>query len=239
MRFRLHVLPFVGLLLIAALPADAQGVAAPSGQSPAALQNQLITRSDGALFLVRDGTRHLVTPASLSDEDVAAIPEGVPYENGFVPADAIAALIGSAAPPSGPPVLAPLISAPTGANASAAPPATSSAGASSVHVRLDEWSIAPDSTTLAAGKVAFNVSDAGKSLHEMVLFKSDKDPGSLPVTRGKVDEAAIGQKIGEVEGLHAGDSKSATFDLKPGSYILICNLTNHYSKGMVSQIEVK
>jgi uncharacterized cupredoxin-like copper-binding protein len=229
MRIRLQVLLFVGLFLIAALPAGAQGAPTPSGQTPTALQNQLIARSDGTLYLVRDGTRHLVTPANLSDDDVAAIPEGAPYSNGFVPSDAIAALLGSAAP--------------AGANTSTAPPAaptaTSSARASSVHVTLDEWSITPDSTTLAAGKVAFYVSDAGRGLHEMVLFKSDKDPGSLPVTRGKVDEAAIGQKIGEVEGLHTGDEKSATFDLKPGSYILICNLTNHYSKGMVSQIEVK
>jgi uncharacterized cupredoxin-like copper-binding protein len=252
MRLRLHVLALVGVLLVAALPADAQGVTSASGQSPAALQNQLIARSDGTLYLVRDGTRHLVTPASLSDDDVAAIPEGTAYSNGLVPADAIAALLGPTAPVGGSALLAPLIpapapasasaapsAAPTAAPSSAAPTAAPSSAASSVHVTLDEWSVTPDSTTLAAGKVTFAVSDAGKGEHEMVLFKSDKEPGSLPVTRGKVDEAAIGQKIGEVEGLRAGDNKSASFDLKPGSYILICNLTNHYSKGMVSQVEVK
>ena len=49
----------------------------------------------------------------------------------------------------------------------------------------------------------------------------------------------MGSKIGEVGDLKAGDNKSATFDLKPGTYILLCNLSNHYTKGMVQQSEVK
>jgi len=108
-----------------------------------------------------------------------------------------------------------------------------------VKVSLQEWSITPDSTTIAAGKVSFDATDAGKGEHEMGIYKTDKDPGSLPVSKGKVDESAIGQKIGELEGLKAGDEKSGSFDLSPGTYILICNLTNHYSKGMVSPITVK
>ena len=75
--------------------------------------------------------------------------------------------------------------------------------------------------------------------HEMVILRSDKDPAGLPVSRSRVDEGAVGPKVGEIEGLHTGDSKAATFDLKPGSYILLCNLSNHYTRGMVQQIEVK
>src|SRR5256885_1861682 len=83
----------------------------------------------------------------------------------------------------------------------------------------------------ADGTVTFDAADAGKGEHEMVLFKSDKDPASLPISKGNVDESAIGQKVGEIEGLRSGDDKSATFDVKPGKYILICNLVNHYNKG--------
>jgi uncharacterized cupredoxin-like copper-binding protein len=59
------------------------------------------------------------------------------------------------------------------------------------------------------------------------------------VSKSRVDESAVGDKIGEIEDVKPGSSKSATFTLSPGKYLLICNLANHYSKGMVSQIEVK
>ena len=67
--------------------------------------------------------------------------------------------------------------------------------------------------TLAAGKVQFNAANTGKGAHEMGIFKTDKDPASLPVSKGKVDEGALGQKLGELEGLGAGAKKSGTFDL--------------------------
>ena len=263
MRLPLHSLLFLTIALLTTLPASAQTAAATPPQLPPSLQNQVIVRADGSVYLVRDGTRHLITPVSLSDDDVAAIPEGPAYSNGLVPIDALTALIGGAGSPSvtaaaihGTSILAPASTAPPPTPPSAPPsapppapapaptapgPSTSSAATSpsTVHVTLNEWNITPDATSVAAGKVTFDVSDAGKGEHEMVLFKSDKDPSSLPASRGKVDESAIGQKIGEVEGLRAGDDKSATFDVKPGTYSLICNLTNHYSKGMVSQIEVK
>jgi len=251
MRLLPHGLLFLTLLLLTTLPASAQTAPTTPPQSPPSLQNQVIVRTDGTVYLVRDGTRHLITPISLPDDQVAAIPEGPAYSNAFVPVDTLTALIGGAGSSSGPTAASPGMSilAPASAPAPPAPapapvapgPSTSAAATSpsTVHVTLNEWSITPDATSVAAGKVTFDVSDAGKGEHEMVLFKSDKDPSSLPVSRGKVDESAIGQKIGEVEGLRSGDDKSATFDVKPGSYILVCNLTNHYNKGMVSQIEVK
>jgi uncharacterized cupredoxin-like copper-binding protein len=233
--------------LVATLPVDAQTTSSPT--SPGALQNQLIVRADGTIYLVRDGVKHAVTPASLSDDAIGDIPEGSAYSSGLVPVDAITALVGSS--PSGPAIgpSAPLISAP--APAVAASPASSAPIAaapaptpppalpSSVKVALQEWSIAPDSTTLAAGRVTFDVTDTGKGEHEMGVYKTDKDPGNLPASKGKVDETSVGQKIGELEGFKAGDEKSASFDLTPGTYILICNLTNHYNKGMVSQLQVK
>ena len=47
----------------------------------------------------------------------------------------------------------------------------------------------------------------------MGIYKTDKDPGSLSVNKGTVDEGALGQKIGELEGFKAGDEKSGSFDL--------------------------
>jgi uncharacterized cupredoxin-like copper-binding protein len=202
--------------------------------------------------LIRDGAKHLVSPASLSDDALAAIPDGDAYFSGLVPVDAILAPAGSSSrttAQSGPPPASILATGP--ASASAAPattttptaaPTTAPAQAtlpSSVNVGLGEWGITPDSTTLASGKVTFDVTDTGKGQHEMVLIKSDKDLTGLPVSRATVDESAVRQKIDEIEDFKAGDHKSATFALEPGAYILICNLANHYNKGMVAQITVQ
>src|SRR4051812_37865871 len=84
----------LGLPLLATLPADAQTTSGlVMSQPPAALQNQVIVRSDGTIYLVRDGARHQIAPVSLSDDDIAAIPEGAAYASGLVPVDAIAALV--------------------------------------------------------------------------------------------------------------------------------------------------
>ena len=55
---------------------------------------QLAVRSDGFIFWVENGTRHVVYPAQMSDEQINAYPEGVPF----------AALL---APPSGAPAGSP------------------------------------------------------------------------------------------------------------------------------------
>ena len=43
--------------------------------------------------------------------------------------------------------------------------------------------------------MTFNVTDAGKGQHEMIVFKSDKAPSTLPVSKGAVDENAVGPKV--------------------------------------------
>jgi hypothetical protein len=215
-----------GLALLVAGPVAAQTGIGSDGQPPAGLQNQIVVKSDGTIYLVRDGTKHQVTPATAGDDAIGAIPDGDPYTSGLVPADTATASTGDTSPPSSGPqsALAPSLFTTGSASGSSGTSSTGSSTStgpaalpSSVHVDLNEWSITPDATTLAAGKVSFDVADAGKLGHEMVIFKSDKDPGSLTVTRSRVDEGSVGTKIGEVEDLKAGDDKSATFDLKPGT----------------------
>lgn len=116
-----------------------------------------------------------------------------------------------------------------------------------VDVTLQEWAIAPASTTLKAGQVTFNVKNAGpKNEHEMVVIKTDLGPLDLPKgANGKVDEEAAGLNvIGEVEEVSVGGTRSATLDLAPGKYLLICNIVDpdgvaHYGKGMTIAVTVE
>jgi hypothetical protein len=83
MKFRGILLFAAGLLLGGfVVPVAAQG-------DPA--ENQLVIRSDGFIFLLRSGQRHLVSPVALTDEEINGYPEGEPYLSGLIPVEAMTA----------------------------------------------------------------------------------------------------------------------------------------------------
>lgn len=113
-----------------------------------------------------------------------------------------------------------------------------------VDVLVSEWLVEPDPTSVAAGEVTFNVDNQGGEEHELIILEGD-DPASLSTTAdGSVDEEQLdGITVGHIEGVPAGDSKSDTFELTEGSYILLCNLVDemgdvHFAEGMVSSFTV-
>jgi uncharacterized cupredoxin-like copper-binding protein len=138
--------------------------------------------------------------------------------------------------------------APTAATTqAAATPAGSAAGqATTVDVTLQEWSLAPSATSIAAGSVTFNAKNVGPAeQHEMVVVKTDLGLLELPTgSDGKVDEEGANlEAMGEVTELNVGASGSVTLDLTAGHYLLICNIvdadgTAHYGKGMVTALTV-
>jgi len=109
----------------------------------------------------------------------------------------------------------------------AAPPAVD-------QVSLIDFSIAPASTSMAAGLVDFRVYDHGPTVHEFLLFRTDLDPASLPIgADGRVDEEAEGlTNVVDSGDIDIGTSKTFNTGLTTGRYILICNLLDHYKRGM-------
>jgi uncharacterized cupredoxin-like copper-binding protein len=105
-----------------------------------------------------------------------------------------------------------------------------------------KWTVSPSTTTIASGPVTFAVAVAtsAKYDHELQIIKSDLPAAGLPVTKAReVDEEKTGAKAGEIEGVRPGDVISDTFTLAPGRYVLFCNVTGHYSKGMVTEVQVQ
>ena len=97
-----------------------------------------------------------------------------------------------------------------------------------------------DLTTIPAGKVTFEVTNASKDIvHEMVLTPMVEGQTGLPyvVDDYKVDEDAAGH-LGEVAELDPGKSGSLTVDMVPGSYIIYCNVPGHFVNGMWAVITV-
>jgi uncharacterized cupredoxin-like copper-binding protein len=118
---------------------------------------------------------------------------------------------------------------------------TSAAGATTVAVTLQEWSVLPASTSAAAGSVTFQVMNTGPDdEHEFVVLKTDLDAGALPVdANGAVTEDGAGiVVVNEIEGIPVGETKELSVTLDAGKYVLLCNIYDetekeaHYKMGM-------
>lgn len=105
---------------------------------------------------------------------------------------------------------------------------------------LYEWAIISELPEVPAGEITFDVVNTGEDVHEVVFIRSDMDIAALPPSRvrGEVDEDAIGEYVGGFEDVAPAAMASGTITLTPGRYILLCNLTNHYAKGMVATLQV-
>jgi uncharacterized cupredoxin-like copper-binding protein len=125
-----------------------------------------------------------------------------------------------------------LVMSGSGAKQKSAAPA---AAAGPVQVRLTDFKIAPSASTVAAGKVTFVAANAGKEAHEMVVVRTDKRPSGLL----KGNEASEAGSAGEIGEFKAGATKRVTLNLKPGHYVLLCNLPGHFKAGMFKNFIVK
>ena len=106
--------------------------------------------------------------------------------------------------------------------------ADATAAAEAVAGSVDEWSVAVDKDTVPAGKVTFEFANKGKLPHEVVIVKTDKKADALGTGNTVPEDGSVG----EVEDIEAGATKKGTFDLQPGHYALICNISGHYKSGM-------
>jgi len=94
--------------------------------------------------------------------------------------------------------------------------------------------------TAAAGVVTFHVTNTSKdTIHEMIVMYLADPNRPLPYidAEQRVDEDKAGDK-GEVSELDPGASGSLSVVLKPGKYLLICNVPGHFASGMWTEFEV-
>jgi hypothetical protein len=116
--------------------------------------------------------------------------------------------------------------------------------ANEVHVGETEYKIANEDgggpiTNPPVGSVTFEVHNNGTIQHEFIIFKTDLDEGSLPLSGTTVDETGAGlTKIDEIEAQDPGSAKTLTVNLEPGKYVVICNIAGHYQQGMHASFTV-
>lgn len=123
----------------------------------------------------------------------------------------------------------------TGGTAVSAAPATPAPLGHSSTATLKEYSIAPQPSEVAAGRVAFKVRNAGSIKHEFVVLRTDKKASDL-LKGNEADEAG---NVGEIGNLQPGQTKTLSLNLKSGHYALICNLPGHYKLGQHADLTVR
>jgi uncharacterized cupredoxin-like copper-binding protein len=95
--------------------------------------------------------------------------------------------------------------------------------------------------TVPAGEVTFELKNESKTVVHEMLVAPMSDPAKPLVfneNENRVDEEKSGD-LGEVAELEPGKSGALRVTLKPGTYLLYCNIPGHYMAGMWTKVTAK
>jgi Uncharacterized copper-binding protein len=117
------------------------------------------------------------------------------------------------------------------------------AGGTTVTVDLGDTAgtNAPETLTASAksvkaGSITFTATNTGTIKHELIVLSTTTTGADLkPGADGEVSEA---NNVGEVGDVEVGKTGTAAITLKPGTYILACNIKDHYKLGMWTDLTV-
>jgi len=143
--------------------------------------------------------------------------------------------------------MAPLLTA-CGPDKNDAMSAIDAASAGSVTARPDDhisgderdYQIHVTSQLVLAGNVTFTMTNYGSISHEMLVVKTDIGAGLIPIGADQRFNESDPRStvVGEISEYGPGTTKSKTLNLAPGNYQLVCNIPDHYGKGMAIAFKV-
>lgn len=103
-----------------------------------------------------------------------------------------------------------------------------------------DFHIATSTTHVAAGAVTLRIHNAGPDEHELIV--APERPGGLPLRADgfTVNEEAIqSSEPGSIEPQQPDHTELLSVHLKPGRYVLFCNMEGHYMAGMHTVLVVR
>jgi len=116
--------------------------------------------------------------------------------------------------------------------------APDASNAARIAVELADDSITLDPGEVGAGRVVFDTLNVSTGLvHEIEVFEGGSAGAILPVDNTVADTNGL-RLIDEVEDVVPGASASLAMDVRPGTYLIICNLPGHYTSGMWAYLTV-
>ena len=113
--------------------------------------------------------------------------------------------------------------------------------ASALSVQLSEFKVQLASTSLSPGRRTLEIANAGKTQHELLVFRSDLDPSRYPLENGDINEKGPGiSLISDGENIDPGKHQTRGVDLTaPGKYLFVCNIPGHFKAGMFVSVTVR
>jgi uncharacterized cupredoxin-like copper-binding protein len=101
--------------------------------------------------------------------------------------------------------------------------------------------IKTDTMKVKAGRVTLEAVNQSKDLvHELLVVPSPSNGKELPydIKTNTIIEKRV-HSLGEISELKPGARGKLTLNLKPGTYILLCNQPGHYKSGMSTKLVVE
>ena len=121
-------------------------------------------------------------------------------------------------------------------------PATAAPAArASDDVTIRDFSIKASRPNVLSGDVVLHVHNVGPSTHEFNVDRTDLAGDALPLQSDGLtvnEDAPSLHRIDSIEQLDLGSRHDLTVKLKPGHYVLWCNLEGHYLGGMHYSLDV-
>jgi hypothetical protein len=113
------------------------------------------------------------------------------------------------------------------------------AGDAVVRVTERDFHISVQPAVVRAGEVDVVSTNAGPDMHELLVARAD---GRLPMRRDGLtvnEEALAPRLVGELQGTAPSSRHILRLHLRPGRYVLFCNMAGHYLGGMQAQLVVR
>ena len=98
-----------------------------------------------------------------------------------------------------------------------------------------------DTPSVKAGRVTLEAVNRSKDLvHEVLVVPAPSDGKQLPydTKTNTIIEKRV-HSLGEISELKPGAHGALTLNLKPGTYLLLCNQPGHYKSGMWTRLVVE
>jgi hypothetical protein len=107
---------------------------------------------------------------------------------------------------------------------------------STVNVVMKNYSVSATPASVPAGNVTFDIRITS-GFHALSVLRTDLAPDKIPVVG---EQAVTFDPRIEVIAADAvsTEDRSLEAQVKPGAYVLICNVADHYQRGMSSGLEV-
>lgn len=105
-------------------------------------------------------------------------------------------------------------------------------------MKLIDYRVALSVRSAAPPRVTFVVHNADGVPHNLVVLRTSVAARSLPVTGVHGRARELGRQGGTAV-LRDEQTVRLTLTLRPGRYLLICNVPGHYQRGMVAVLRVR